>query len=421
MRVPDRFIDSLGAVLDPVVQGDIGVAVSGGSDSTSLLLCVREWARRRGRSVHAVTVDHGLRPESAQEAASVDEFCKILGVPHQTLEWRGWDGRGNLQAHARDARRKLISAWARERGIPTVALGHTIDDQAETFLMRLARGSGVDGLSAMPAVSVHSGVTWVRPLLKLNRDELRTFLRDSGVGWVNDPSNDDDGFERVRWRKALKELSRFGLDTNRLAATSEHMARARETLEASTDAFLNEHANCNAYGEVKLRSGVLETVTEDLRLRVVSTILRQASGQSYSPRFSALRRLLDEMASGENFSGASLHGCVVRREKSEFLFRREVSALSEDVPANIGCWDNRWAWRIGAVPDGASVGAITPDEITGIRKRIQDRVPREVLLTLPALRKDGRVIATPLTGMDNAVRFTLKVRQQGFNTMTIIR
>ena len=138
---------ALAAALDPPPPA-LGVAVSGGSESTALLIHLHDWAGPRGVALHAVTIDHGLRPEAAAEAAGVAALCARLAVPHDTLPWR-WDGRGNLPDAARRGRQALISDWAAARGIADVALGHTADDQAETLLMRLGRGSGVDGLAAM--------------------------------------------------------------------------------------------------------------------------------------------------------------------------------------------------------------------------------------------------------------------------------
>ena len=167
MTPPGALAGPAGAVLDAARAGTLGVAVSGGSDSVALLLLVRAWAAVSGREIAAVTVDHGLRAGSAGEAADVAALCARIDVAHDVLNWRGWDGRGNLQDHARRARRDLIADWAQERGIATVALGHTLDDQAETVVMRLARGSGVDGLAAMAVVSQAACVVWLRPLLGL--------------------------------------------------------------------------------------------------------------------------------------------------------------------------------------------------------------------------------------------------------------
>ena len=178
--------------------GHVAVAVSGGSDSMALLMLMQRWAEDNGARISAVTVDHGLRPEAAGEAAMVARFCAQRGIPHEVLKWQGWDGTGNLQAAAREARYRLIADWVRAQGVEAVCLGHTRDDQAETFLMRLARKAGSDGLRGMPDRFDRHGVHWVRPVLGQSRADLRAFLRRHGVLWVEDSSNEDERFDRVR-------------------------------------------------------------------------------------------------------------------------------------------------------------------------------------------------------------------------------
>ena len=179
-------------------------------------------------------MDHGLRPDSAGEAGGGGRALRRGRTSPTTLRWTGWDGRGNLQDRARQARRALIAGWARDRGIGAVALGHTLDDQAETFLLRLARGSGVDGLGAMRDRGAAEDVLWLRPMLTLRRAELRDWLVAEGVDWAEDPSNDDPAYDRVRARRALAPLATLGLGPERLAATAAAMDRARAALEAGT-------------------------------------------------------------------------------------------------------------------------------------------------------------------------------------------
>uniref|UniRef100_UPI0026223B47 tRNA lysidine(34) synthetase TilS n=1 Tax=uncultured Amaricoccus sp. TaxID=339341 RepID=UPI0026223B47 len=215
--------------LPPLPDGRLGVAVSGGGDSVALLLLLHA----AGRDLAAVTVDHGLRPESVGEAASVAALCAARGIPHSVLRWEDRDPRGNLQQAAREARRSLIAGWAEASGIAAVALGHTLDDQAETVVMRLARGSGVDGLSAMRPETLALGILWLRPLLGIRRAALRAWLAAEGVAWAEDPTNADARFDRVRARLALPTLAGLGIGPERLAATARAVARACAALEAA--------------------------------------------------------------------------------------------------------------------------------------------------------------------------------------------
>ncbi|MCZ7676919.1 MAG: tRNA lysidine(34) synthetase TilS [Roseovarius sp.] len=205
--------------------------MSGGSDSLALLTLLIDWRDAGGPAVRAVTVDHGLRAESAAEAEAVARFCAAHAVAHTTLHWQDRDGRGNLPDRARRARYDLIAKWARETGIGCVALGHTIDDLAETFLMRLARAAGVDGLAAMAGRWCQDGVSFVRPALGISREELRGLLRARGIGWADDPGNEDLTYERVRARRALVALAPLGIDAQTLAAVAANLSDVRDALD----------------------------------------------------------------------------------------------------------------------------------------------------------------------------------------------
>ncbi len=208
----------------------LGVAVSGGSDSLALLVLLHEMRGAGGPELFAVTVDHGLRAESAAEAAEVARICAELGVVHDTLNWAGWDGQGNLPDQARRARYGLMDKWAQGRDICDIALGHTANDQAETFLMRLSREAGVDGLSAMAGTWLAGGTTFHRPLLQAGREALKDVLREKGLGWAEDPSNEDVAYARARARQALAELEPLGITIAGLSSVARHMSDVHQTL-----------------------------------------------------------------------------------------------------------------------------------------------------------------------------------------------
>ena len=190
------------------------VAVSGGGDSIALLHLVRAYlARERpGTPLIAATVDHGLRPESAAEARQVALACASLGIPHRTLEWDGARAATGLQAAARQARYRLLTGLARREGAPIVLTGHTADDQAETVAMRKARAPGGRGLSGIDRATLSQRAVWfARPLIDIGRHALRTWLSERGIGWIDDPGNDDRRFERVRVRAALTRAGQSAL------------------------------------------------------------------------------------------------------------------------------------------------------------------------------------------------------------------
>jgi tRNA(Ile)-lysidine synthase len=227
-----------GTLFAPLARASaLMLAVSGGPDSSALLLLAARWrrARRRGPKLFAVTVDHGLRRESAREARSAARLARRLGIPHRTLRWRGRKPTTGLQEAARAARYRLLAAAAARARAAYVLTGHTLDDQAETVLIRLARGSGVAGLGAMrrvaPLPGGKDGTMLVRPLLELPKARLVATLERAGIDFVADPSNRDPRFTRARWRDLMPALASEGLDSGRFALLARRVQRAERTIE----------------------------------------------------------------------------------------------------------------------------------------------------------------------------------------------
>jgi len=402
------------AALDALAPGPaLGVAVSGGGDSVALMRLAALWGARRGALVAVATVDHGLRAASAAEAASVVAQAASLGLEATALRWEGWDRRGNLQAQARAARYRLLADWARARGLGAVALGHTLDDQAETVLLRLMRGSGVDGLAAMAPAATRDGVRWLRPLLGLRRADLRGWLAAQGAGWIEDPSNDDARFQRVRARRAMDAL---GLDAAGLAQTAARMGRARAALEAQTAALWAQSARVGACGEVLLAREALRAAPPEIALRLLADALRAASGAALRPRLEALEALCAALASPGAMAGRTLHGCVVAARGDGATLAREPAAAARGALARglcdglcDGLWDGLWdgRWRVAAQAPGA-IGALGEAGAAALRAAARAgtwaappgwrAAPRAARLTTPCLWRDGRLGCAPIAG-----------------------
>jgi tRNA(Ile)-lysidine synthase len=218
------------------------LAVSGGSDSTALLVIAARWAKglkqrgRRAPKLLAVTVDHGLRPDAKREAAAVKRLARGLGIPHRTVQWRGTKPKTGVQEAARTARYRLLAAAAARAGHEYIVTAHTLDDQAETVLFRLARGSGLTGLAGMAyasAVPIGAGraIFLVRPLLPVPKARLLATLKAASIEHSEDPSNHDPRFTRPRLRALMPHLAREGLDGRCLARLAARMLRAEATVE----------------------------------------------------------------------------------------------------------------------------------------------------------------------------------------------
>ncbi len=213
------------------------LAVSGGPDSVALMWLAARWRRAlaRGPELVAVTVDHGLRAEAAREARDVKKLAKTLNVPHRTVRWAGAKPRTGLPAAAREARYRLLAQTARARGGMHVFTAHTRDDQAETLLMRMSRGSGIAGLAAMARQSHRDGVILARPLLHIPKSRLMATLKRAKIEFADDPTNRDTTFTRPRFRALMPALSAEGFDARNLARLASRLARANAALEILAD------------------------------------------------------------------------------------------------------------------------------------------------------------------------------------------
>jgi len=214
------------------------LAVSGGPDSTALLALAARWrgSLDRGPGLTAVTIDHGLRRESARDAHAVKQLASRLGVHHRTLRWTGAKPETGLQEAARAARYRLLAAAARRARASHILTAHTLDDQAETVLIRMARGSGVTGLCAMARETALDGLILARPLLDIPKSRLIATLEANGLPFADDPSNRDPRFLRARLRRLMPQLAEEGLDARRLALFANRLRRAEATVEGAVDA-----------------------------------------------------------------------------------------------------------------------------------------------------------------------------------------
>jgi len=205
------------------------LAVSGGPDSIALMALARDWAksqRRKAPKLSVATVDHGLRKEARDEAKLVAGFAKSLRMPHTILTWRGVKPKSGIQEKARAARYELLVAHANAIHADAIALAHHADDQVETILMRLASGSGLSGLAGMNAITRRDNMPLLRPLLHVSSAQLRAFVDDRGLPFVDDPSNANEAFARVRFRKSRAVLEAEGLSRERILALAQRMRRA---------------------------------------------------------------------------------------------------------------------------------------------------------------------------------------------------
>ena len=246
------------------------LAVSGGPDSIAMMWLAARWRRalKRGPQLVAVTVDHGLRSEAAREAREVKYLAKTLDLPHRTLRWSGAKPKTGLPAAARDARYRLLAKAARASGATHVLTAHTQDDQAETLLMRMSRGSGIAGLAAMARQSQREGVVLARPLLHIPKARLLATLEKAKIGFADDPTNRDSTFTRPRFRAIMPALAAEGFDARNLTRLAARLARANAALEILVDGA-ERYLALGQRGLTGFDADAFTGLAEEIRLRLL--------------------------------------------------------------------------------------------------------------------------------------------------------
>jgi tRNA(Ile)-lysidine synthase len=368
----------------------LAVAVSGGADSLCLVLLADAWARTRGGRVTALTVDHGLRAESAAEARQTGAWLAARGIEHHVLPWRGEKPSSGLQAAARNARYRLMEDWCRAGGVLHLLLAHHADDQAETCLMRARRGSSVAGLAGMPAIAERGAVRLLRPLLGVDGGRLRATLGAAKQRWVEDPSNGDVRFERVRVRLARAAGPEKAAETARLLRAAAEHGERRAASEAAVSRWLATHCAADPAGFVRL------SCDGPVPDAAFSQVLRAVGGRAYPPD-------REKVADAVGRPVGTLAGCRWRRQGEMLLVQRENRHLPRPrpvVPGESLVWDRRFRLRVDrAVPVGCRLAPLGEEGWAQVHGRVSERIsaqiPHTVRVGLPALWKDGGVFAVP--------------------------
>lgn len=370
----------------------LGVAVSGGGDSIALMHVIAEWAS--GRDIRVATVDHCLRPESTDEAEQVAQAASALGLPHDRLPWQhGGDLPGNLMANARNARLTLLSEWAGEHRLPAIALGHTADDQAETLLMRLMRGAGIDGLAGMAEHREAMGITWLRPMLQVGRAELREWLTGRGIGWIDDPSNENADFDRVRIRQAMAAL---GIAPDALARSAENLRGAREALSHYTAETVAGAVARN--GTLILPLVPIREAPPEIARRLLIAGCRWITGADYPPRRSTVLHAMKAISSGGR---VTLDGALIEPAESDLRLCREPAAALRAGTSRGPIWDNRW--KIIGLQPHEHVAALGYSPLSGTDWRATG-LTRDEAAASPAIWTGGELVAAPLANGEKTHR-----------------
>lgn len=392
-----RLIEALGPFEQRPV---VAVAVSGGPDSMALLRLSAVWAAGRGGDVVALHVDHGLRPESTAEAIGVRARLEQLGIACEILPWTPPPGIGGVQARARAARYALLEGACRRRGILHLLLAHQLEDQAETVAMRAARADGGAGLAGMPAARELDHVRLLRPLLTVPRARLIATLSRLGERWIEDPSNCDRRFERVRVRLDA------AFEPGHWLAAAHAAANARGRIEDATAAALARHLRLGHLGIAMLAQAALATF-DSVADAALGAALGTVGGREHGVPAAAIARLRARLTTAGG-ARATLGGCLFVRRGPDMLIMREpgrVAAPLGVAPGASARWDGRFvienreeaAILVGAFGRAGRL-ALPRAARDGLRRQ---RVPAAAIETLPAILSGEGPVACPTLGWGN--------------------
>ena len=399
----EEFAQDMGRLGPFEAAPRLTVGVSGGSDSLSLCLLADQWVKDRGGSLLALTVDHGLRPGSGDEAKWLAANLAARGIDHTILPWTGPKPDTRVHESARAARHALLIDACRGAAVAHLLLGHCLEDQAETLLLRLSKGSGVDGLAGIAPIRETAGPRLLRPLLGKPKSRLRATCRSFAQAWIDDPSNADARFARSRLRTVTEVLGGEGLSADRLAGTARRAGLDRAALETAVARAGARAVTLFPEGYARIDWAAMDGEPAAVRLRLLSAVLRTVGGGEYPPRLERLERLSAMIDDGTLHGGRTLAGCRIcpdtrsgSRAKARLIVSREVRPGGQRVPLFPGrtvVWDRRFAVSLaGECPSDLAAG-LEVGACGSVGRALRGGLPARVAAGLPGFWRDGTLLS----------------------------
>ncbi|WP_339045931.1 tRNA lysidine(34) synthetase TilS [Candidatus Mesenet endosymbiont of Agriotes lineatus] len=384
------------------------IAVSGGIDSTVLLHLVAQWAAEKQKETPVVlTVNHNLRPEAKEEALFVSRHAEQLGISCHILNWETKETvKSNVQSRARKARYELLTQWCKQNQIKHLLTAHNLDDQAETFFIRLERGSGIDGLSTMSKKSFFNGIYILRPLLMFSRKVLTEYALSHNIKWMEDPSNQDNKYKRTIYRNFLKTSENPEVLIKRICLTSMHMRRALTALMHYTKIAFDQCVTVSALGYIEIKLAKLYQLPEEIATRVLVYSLMAIGGKYYKPRYSGFGNVFSQIWQGHYEKSHTLHGCTITKNEDNIIIIREVAKIVDreiELKRNKTIeykWDNRFLCKIRNISCNQIVTITTLKTHPQLPEHLK-KYHHKIIRSLPILVKGEKILAYPHINHDN--------------------
>jgi len=381
----------------------LGVAVSGGPDSMALAFCAKGWADAEGKKISAFIVDHALRPESAAEAENTTKTLSAFGISSEILRWDHAATVARLHESARKARYRLLTDACKRRGITELLFAHHRDDQAETILMRLAKGTGTDGLAGMAAEKRIMDLRILRPFLTIARERLAATCVATHLPFVTDPSNEAQKFARGRLRRVMPLLESEGLSVERLLDLGARAADAKAALDHAANILLRVAVEQDESGSLHIEREHFRSAPREIVVRGLIACLHSIQAADYAPEYASLVRLTEALRSDTPMPGSTLHGCILAATGTHATIMREYAAITDAPSIAAGetvMWDQRW--RVSLAAGNQKVFVIRPlghpshERLDRLAPDLRRRFPQgRARACLPSLWRDDQLTLIP--------------------------
>ncbi|KJV63454.1 MULTISPECIES: tRNA lysidine(34) synthetase TilS [Ehrlichia] len=394
----------LGLLFQKKIQNlhdNFAVAVSGGIDSMVLLHLSAQYCNHNIPVI--LTVNHKLRTEAEQEALFVFQHSQNLNLKCHILNWHGKLPVSNIQSFARQIRYRLLLEWCHENRINYLMIAHQKNDQAETIMIRLERGSGLDGLAGMQEYTYLNDICILRPLLDVSRTELLQYANKNNITWINDTSNNNTKYKRTLYRNMLEMTDNSETLIDRLYTTSAHIRRSLSCILHYVRLAIDECLEFSTLGHIIIKLNVFLTLPEEISLRLLTYSIMSIGKQKYKPRYTKLNSIFYKIRNNEYKISQTLCGCkIIKNQNDTISITREVSAIKEltiDSFTNIVIeWDNRFKVSIvNSSPDNVTVSSLNNNYIPTNLKKLD----REAVRCLPTLKYKNKIVAYPLQNNSN--------------------
>ena len=383
------------------LHDNFAVAVSGGIDSMVLLHLSAQYCHQNIPII--LTVNHRLRPEAEQEALFVFQHSQNLNLKCHILNWHGKLPVSNIQSVARQIRYRLLLQWCHENRINHLMIAHQKNDQAETIMLRLERGSGLDGLAGMQERTYLSNIHILRPLLDVSRKELLQYANKNNITWINDTSNNNAKYKRTLYRNMLEMTDNSEILINRLYTASMHIRRSLSCILHYVRLAINECLEFTTIGHINVKLIVFLTLPEEISLRLLTYSIMSIGKQKYKPRYAKLNNIFYKIQNNKSKISQTLCGCKITKHQNDIIsITRETSAIQEltiNSFANIVIeWDNRF--KISVVNSSSHNVTVSSLNNNYIPKNLK-KLNREAVRCLPTLKYKNKIVAYPLQNNSN--------------------